>query len=305
MTDALSNSLLDAINAVPDLRVSSQEQALPTIHSSNSWGESRVLLQGAQLLEWAPHGQTPAVWLSPNAKWSPDKSPRGGVPICWPWFGPHETKEDYPPHGIVRAASWQLIKANLFETVGHELHFRWVPGLSHNDYWPFNTPLDLRYTLGDSCEIELITRNDSPTTVTMTEALHTYLGVGDVREVTIRGLEDFEYLDKVNDNRRQHQSGPITISGETDRVYLSTQSDCFIEDPLLKRIIRIEKRGSQSTIVWNPWEEKARRLGDLGETDFLRMVCVESGNVAENRITLKPGEEHRLWVRYSVSALTT
>ena len=305
MTHPLSDSLLDAINAVPGLRVSSQEQALPTIHSCNSWGDSQVLLQGAQLLEWAPHGQTPVVWLSPNARWSPGKSPRGGVPICWPWFGPHHIREDYPPHGIVRAASWQLIKANLLESVGHKLHFRWVPDLTHNDYWPFNTPLEVRYTLGDACEIELITRNDSPTTVTVTEALHTYFGVGDVREVTIRGLEEYDYLDKVNGNRRQHQSGPITISGETDRVYLSTQSDCFIDDPLLNRIIRIEKRGSLSTIVWNPWDEKARRLGDLGETDFLRMVCVESGNVAENRITLKPGEEHRLWVRYSVSVLTT
>ena len=305
MTHPLSDSLLDAINAVPGLRASPHEQALPTIHSCNSWGDSQVLLQGAQLLEWAPHGQTPVVWLSPNARWSPGKSPRGGVPICWPWFGPHHIRKDYPPHGIVRAASWQLIKANLLESVGHKLHFRWVPDLTHNDYWPFNTPLEVRYTLGDACEIELITRNDSPTTVTVTEALHTYFGVGDVREVTIRGLEEYDYLDKVNGNRRQHQSGPITISGETDRVYLSTQSDCFIEDPLLNRIIRIEKRGSLSTIVWNPWDEKARRLGDLGETDFLRMVCVESGNVAENRITLKPGEEHRLWVRYSVSVLTT
>lgn len=305
MTHPLSDSLFDAINAVPGLRVSSQEQALPTIHSCNSRGNSQVLLQGAQLLEWAPHGQTPVVWLSPNARWSPGKSPRGGVPICWPWFGPHHIREDYPPHGIVRASSWQLIKAILLVSVGHKLHFRWVPDLTHNDYWPFNTPLEVRYTLGDACEIELITRNDSPTTVTVTEALHTYFGVGDVREVTIRGLEEYDYLDKVNRNRRQHQSGPITISGETDRVYLSTQSDCFIEDPLLNRIIRIEKRGSLSTIVWNPWDEKARRLGDLGETDFLRMVCVESGNVAENRITLKPGEEHRLWVRYSVSVLTT
>ena len=305
MTHPLSDSLLDAINAVPGLRVSSQEQGLSTIHSSNAWGESRVLSQGAQLLEWAPHGQTPVVWLSPNAKWSPGKSPRGGVPICWPWFGPHHIREHSPPHGTVRAASWQLIKANLLENVGHELHFRWVPDLTHNEYWPFNTPLEVRYTLGDACEIELITRNDSPTTVTVTEALHTYFGVGDVREMTIRGLEDLEYLDKVNDNRRQHQSGPITIGGETDRVYISTQGDCFIEDPLLNRIIRIEKSGSQSTIIWNPWEEKARRLGDLGETDFLRMVCVESGNVADNRISLKPDEEHRLWVRYSVSALTT
>jgi glucose-6-phosphate 1-epimerase len=139
----------------------------------------------------------------------------------------------------------------------HRLHFRWAPQSSHSDYWPFNTPLEVRY------------------------------------------------IDKVDDGRRKQQSGPITMTGETDRIYLSTQADCLIQDPLLNRTIRIEKRGSRSTVVWNPWDEKAKRLGDLGENDYLKMVCVESGNVADDRITLKPGEEHRLWVRYSVAAITT
>ena len=305
MTQATSDSLIGAINVVPGLHLSVREQALPIIHSRNPEGESQILLQGAQLLEWTPRGHAPVVWLSPNARLIPGKSPRGGVPICWPWFGPHDTRADYPAHGVVRAGSWELVKATCLENEDHELRSRWIPDSTQRDYWPFGTSLEVHFTLGDACEIELITRNDSTMSLTLSEALHTYLGVGDVREITIRGLEDCDYIDKVDDGRRKHQSGPVTISGETDRIYLSTQAACIIEDPILKRIIRIEKRGSQSTIVWNPGEEKAKRLGDLGETDFLRMVCVESGNAVENRITLKPGEEHRLWVRYSVSRLMT
>ncbi len=303
MAHSLADTLLDLINNVSGLSVSTEEHGLPIIHCRNAWGESQILMQGAQLLEWSPHGQPPVVWLSPHARWRPGKSPRGGVPICWPWFGPHESREDYPAHGIARAASWELTEASLLEDESHQLLFRWVPDSTHSGYWPFNTPLEIRYTLGDALEIELISRNDSTGTLNLSEALHTYFGVGDVREVTIRGLEGGEYLDKADNGRRQYQSGPISITGETDRVYLSTQSDCLIEDPLLNRIIRIEKRGSQSTVVWNPWEEKSKRLGDLGETGYLNMVCVESGNAADDRITLKPGEEQRLWVRYSVSAL--
>ena len=298
-------ALLQLTNNVTGLSVSTERHGLPIIQCRTAGGESRLLVQGAQLVEWAPHGQPPVVWLSPDAKWIPGKSPRGGIPICWPWFGPHDTREEYPPHGIVRAATWELIKATLLVDESHRLHFRWAPQSSHSDYWPFNTPLEVRYTLGEALEIELVTRNDSTEDLTLTEALHTYFGVADVREITIRGLEGFDYIDKVDDGRRKQQSGPITMTGETDHIYLSTQADCLIQDPLLNRTIRIEKRGSRSTVVWNPWEDKAKRLGDLGENDYLKMVCVESGNVADDRITLKPGEQHRLWVRYSVAAITT
>lgn len=289
---------------ITGLRLTQTETGLPLIHCHNDFGTGKLLLQGAQLLEWSPTGQRPVVWLSPHAKYTARKSPRGGTPICWPWFGTHESQPELPAHGFARIALWKLERASQLSNGGHQLVFSLIRDPHSLDLWPRNTPLQVCYTLGESLEIELITKNDSAEPLTVTEALHTYFGVGDVRDVTIRGLEGSDYLDKVDAGTVKRQARTITISEETDRVYLSTRSDCFIEDPNLNRIIRIEKRGSLTTIVWNPWEEKALQLGDLGETDYLNMVCVESGNAGNDPVTLRPGEEHHLWVRYSVSPLT-
>ena len=305
MHQTSTTASIDHLTGVPGLTLSQSEAGLPLIHCQNRFGTGKFLLQGAQLLEWAPTGQSSVVWLSPHSRFVEGKSPRGGSPICWPWFGAHESRPDAPAHGIARAARWKLAHTNQLSNGTHQLIFSLIRDPHSLDLWPFNTPLQIRYRLGASLEIELITKNDSAESVTVTEALHTYFGVGDVRDVTIRGLEDGDYLDKVDAGTSKRQAGAIKISGETDRVYLSTRSDCFIDDPHLNRIIRIEKRGSLTTIVWNPWEEKALRLGDLGKTDYLNMVCVESGNAGNTPVSLQPGEEHRLWVRYSVSPLIT
>jgi D-hexose-6-phosphate mutarotase len=152
-------------------------------------------------------------------------------------------------------------------------------------------------------EIELITRNTGVTPITVSEALHTYFQVGDVREIAVNGLDGCEYLDKVDGYKRKQQAGPVTFSGELDRVYLDTVTDCLIDDPGLNRRIRITKRGSRSTVVWNPWSEKAAKMGDLGGDGFLKMVCVESANAADNLVTISSGEEHRLGVIYRLEAL--
>lgn len=303
MQQTSTQASIDDLTSTPGLSRSQTETGLPFIHCQNRFGTGTLLLQGAQLLDWAPTGQPSVVWLSPNSRFVAGKAPRGGVPICWPWFGAHESRPDAPAHGIARAAQWNPAHATQLSDGTHQLTFSLIRDPHSLDLWPFNTPLQIRYTLGASLEIELITKNDSAEPVTVTEALHTYFGVGDVRDVTIHGLEGGDYLDKVDAGTLKRQAGAITISEETDRVYLSTKSDCFIDDPRLNRIIRIEKRGSLTTVVWNPWEKKALQLGDLGETDYLNMVCVESGNAGTTPVTLHQGEEHRLWVRYSVSPL--
>jgi glucose-6-phosphate 1-epimerase len=103
--------------------------------------------------------------------------------------------------------------------------------------------------------------------------------------------------------KRKTQTGPVTIGAETDRIYLDTSADCLIDDPGLKRRIRIRKRGSHSTVVWNPWIEKSVKMGDFGENGYLNMVCVESTNAADDVVTIAPGGEHRLWVRYETESM--
>jgi glucose-6-phosphate 1-epimerase len=285
------------------IQLEQTESGLSLLHIANPWGTARILTQGAQLLDWIPTCSQPVVWLSPFARFTPGKSARGGIPICWPWFGPHDSNPAMSAHGPVRAVEWTLADATTLPDGSHRLDFRLPSGNIDPQAWSHHTSLRLIITLGTDLKLELGTHNHSNETLVLGEALHTYFYVSDVRHSRVLGLEDEEYLDKVDNGHRKRQAGPIVVTGETDRVYLNTTQDCVIEDAGIKRRIRISKEGSHSTIIWNPWIEKAARLGDMGDNGYLEMLCVESGNAAENRAHLAPGEEHWLKVRYSVEAM--
>jgi D-hexose-6-phosphate mutarotase len=158
-------------------------------------------------------------------------------------------------------------------------------------------------TLGKTLRLDLITRNTGSEAFVLGEALHTYFHISDVAQMTIRGLENCDYLDKVGEPARRTQQGGIVIESEVDRVYVNTAADCVIEDRGLNRAIRIAKTGSLSTVVWNPWTEKANKMGDFGEHGYRGMVCVESANAFDNLVSVAAGATHCLSVEYSVEKL--
>jgi len=263
---------------------------------------ARVAIQGAQVLEWAPKGQRSVIWLSTDAKFIPGKSIRGGTPVCWPWFGAHATNSDYPAHGYARTVDWDLLSSELLADGRIKLVFSIQTSDATRRVWPHTSPLECHIFLGNTLELELITRNDESVPIIISEALHTYFAVSDVRQVRVSGLDACEYLDKVDNFNRKTQQGVINFSGEVDRVYLATESKCVIDDSNWKRQIHITKRGSRSTVVWNPWIDKSQAMGDMGESGYLNMLCVESGNAASDVVTIEPAKEHRLWVRYHVES---
>jgi len=266
---------------------------------ANAHARASIFLQGAQLTEWTPHGQAPVIWLSPAAQFIEGKAIRGGVPVCWPWFGGHASEPGFPAHGYARTSPWEVLETAALEDGTTRLSLRLPPNPA---LWPHNTPLEIRLSVGKTLEIELRTRNQGTETVVLGQALHTYFKVADVRRIAILGLDGCPYIDKL-DGAGKRQAGPVGVAGEVDRVYLEVGGDCWIEDAGLGRRIRIGKRGSASTIVWNPWIEKAAQLGDLGEDGYLGMVCVETANAALDTVSLAVGEEHRLAAVYSVEAL--
>lgn len=269
----------------------------------NTHGTATIALQGAHVMTWAPLGEEPVIWLSPAAKLAPGKSIRGGVPICWPWFGPHATEPKFPGHGFARTVPWEILKTETLADGATRLTFQLVESDATRAQWPHPSSVTCQITVGKTLEIDLVTRNTGQTPITIGDALHTYFQVSDIRQVTIRGLEGCPYLDKVEDGQRKQQQGPVIISAETDRIYLDSSADCLIDDPGLKRRIRIAKRGSRTTVVWNPWTEKAAKMGDFGDDGYLHMLCVESANCADDVVSLPPQGEHHLWVRYSVERL--
>lgn len=287
-------------SAPADARLSPIGEGLHEIVCDNPLASYRVLTQGAQLLTWHPAGAPEVVWTSPHARFLPGKPPRGGTPICWPWFGPHSNAE-YPAHGLVRAREWTLESYTRAADGTDSVHFSTTTSPDTSPLWPHSARLDVTYHLGMSLHLRLETTNLGIEPITITEAVHTYFGVGDVREIEIHGLSGSTYLDRLASDARKQQSGPIAITGETDRVYLATGPECSIVDPILNRTIEISSQGGRSKVVWNPWSEKASKLGDLGESDYLQMVCVESGNIADDAVEIAPGERHTLQIRYSTT----
>ena len=262
-----------------------------------------IALQGAHVATFQPRGEEPVIWLSPQAKFAAGKSIRGGVPICWPWFGPHKTESKFPGHGFARTVPWDVLETKALPDGATFLRFGLVESDATRAQWPHASTVQLEVTVGKALRLELVTTNTGKEAFELGEALHTYFQISDVAQMTIRGLENCEYLDKVKDFARFTQQGDITIESEVDRVYVSTSADCVIEDKGLKRAIRIAKQSSKSTVVWNPWTEKAEKMGDFGPQLHRDMVCVESGNALENVITLAPGETQKLVAVYSVEKL--
>lgn len=276
---------------------------LPVVEVINEQATAAIALQGAHLLSWAPTGEDPVIWLSPDAKFAEGKSVRGGVPVCWPWFGPHETEAGFPAHGFARTVPWEVFETNTLKTGGTLLGLRLMQTDRTRAQWPHACELELYISVGAVLEMDLVTRNTGAQPITIGQALHTYFQVSDIRKVNVQGLDGRAYIDKVEAGSRNTQQGPLTFTGETDRIYLNTGDDCLIHDPGLERRIRIHKQGSHSSVVWNPWVEKADKMGDLGEDGYLRMLCMESANAADDVVKIAPGGEHHLWVQYSVEAL--
>lgn len=266
-------------------------------------GHYGVFEHGAQVWSWQPDGAAPVLWLSEKS-WFADGQPvRGGIPVCFPWFGPGRSGDLQPAHGFARLHTWHL--SDTKDTLDRDgrliVEYSLDEAMSgKQENWPHTYTAYLRAKFTPEyvgVELEVINNGDEP--ITFDGALHTYLAVGDVRNVTVTGLEGATYLDKVT-GTTETQDGAIAFDGETDRVYSST-GEVVVNDPGLGRTLVITKSGSANTIVWNPGSEKAAAIADLGDDEWSGFVCVEAGNVLDDAITLLPGQVHRLKQRITLA----
>ncbi len=264
----------------------------PIFEIQHSTCRARVALQGVHLMEWTPAGQPAGLYLSPQAVYEAGKAIRGGVPICWPWFGPHPTDTTLPLHGFVRTRQWEMASATEDE-IGVKLKFILADSAETRQLWPHAFQLELVMHLGATLELALRMTNTDAAAVTITSALHSYLSVGDINRVAIQGLDGAEYQDRVGPPRLCRQVGAVTFSEEVDREYVHA-GKLQVDDSALDRGWQVEGNGSQCTVVWNPWEAKSRRLADLPDDDYHHFVCVETANAWQDEIELAPGASHTL-----------
>ncbi len=257
------------------------------------WSTAEMYLHGAHITNFQVTGQPPVLFMSQLSRFAEGMAIRGGIPIIFPWFG---SREGESAHGFARIQTWDLREVS--QTSSGEVVLRLsLPDSPSAALFPKFTA-DYWVKVGKTLTVQLVIANVSDgRDFTFEDCLHSYFHVGDIASVSITGLKGVDYLDKTeNFARKTERAEHIKISQETDRIYLDTAGPVEIHDSNLGRRIRIEKSGSRSTVLWNPWVDKAEQMPDFGGEEFKQMVCVESGNVAENRLTLPAGKSNTLKV---------
>lgn len=273
--------------------VESGTGGLPRARVAGARADAEVYLQGGHVTRWQPHGAAPVLFLSTRAAYAPGKAIRGGVPVIFPWFGAHPTDRQAPMHGFARSRPWRLASSGPGPDESVVLELALEDDAATRARWPSAFNLRYRVSVGDALELVLEVVNTSPAPFTFEAALHSYLAVGDIRAVGITGLENTTYIDKVDGmTRKRHGAEPLRITGETDRVFLGTRARCVVDDRALDRRLSVDKTGSATTVVWNPWMARAAGIADLEPDDWRRMVCVETANAADDAVTLEPGGRH-------------
>jgi D-hexose-6-phosphate mutarotase len=252
---------------------------LPVIRVESATSTAEIYLLGAHVTHFQRKNETPLLFMSESSEFEVGKPIRGGVPIIFPWFGP---RDGMPAHGFARLAVWELRASQVLADGSVMLHFRLPPDdLFETDYI---------VTVGDTLTMELSVTNTGSSDFSFESCLHTYFKIGDIHQISVTGLNGTRYLDSLIGEQSTETADSIRFTGEVDRVYQNTSGDVEIHDPSLRRIIRVRKSGSKSTVVWNPWIAKSQRMPDFGDDEYLQMVCAESGNVKKNAVVLQAGE---------------
>jgi len=266
-----------------------------------------VAQQGAHIISYQIDGDEPLIWSNPGAVFKHGKAIRGGMPICWPWFGNfqrnpqavqdmRQSSEPANAHGEVRAIDWELMGMG---EDGDALIVEFIQPKAegHLPGWPHTVGVKLQIRMDAALNVSLASFNAGPENVTISQALHSYFAVSDVRQVSIEGLDGVSYLNTLESwDIPQVQAGDITFTGETDRIYQGTPDLVSIVDPAWKRRIQIQTLGSKSSVVWNPWIEKTKTFSDMQADGWQSMVCVETANVMSDVVTLKAGDMHVMGV---------
>lgn len=282
------------------------DSGLQYLEIDNPLATGKIALQGGHVMQWQPKFLAhPVLWLSSNARYVKGRSIRGGVPICWPWFGAHPTDSTLCPHGFARVIPWRVMDIDATPTGATRiiLEMQQTPEAQRQLSYPYE--LTLTITIGRRLRIDLATTNRAEHPFVISEALHTYLNVSDLSNIKITGMVDCAYADKLLKYERNVEHNDLTFDGgEYDRVYVDHSSDCAVHDEGYDRIIHISKSGSDTTVVWNPGSDKAAQMGDMGVGDeWRKTICVETTNALDNIVVINPGRKHTLSTEYWIETM--
>lgn len=265
---------------------------LDVVRVATPQASAEIYLQGAHLTSWAPAGRE-VLWMSRASRFSAGSAIRGGIPLCFPWFGAHTGSEGAPAHGFARLRTWELVSGDEVGDAAVVTLRLADDELTRSSPWPH--PFEARYTVtvAAALTVSLDITNCGDEDASFEEAMHTYLAVEDIRRTVVRGLEGVPFVDRLA-GPADAESGPVRFTAETDRIYLGTRGSVTVHQEGSGTGVTIAKDGSDATVVWNPWVAKAQAMEDFGDDEWTRMVCVETCNVRDAQVHLRAGDTHTM-----------
>jgi glucose-6-phosphate 1-epimerase len=273
----------------------------PMIDIDNQYATAKISLFGGQVLSFIPKNQTKDVlFLSDKASRDTGKAFRGGIPICWPWFGNDTSSFDRPAHGFARNLPWKKLNTISNKDGSTSVKLRLSNTEETLAIWPYEFELIIDITVGEKLTVALTTKNNDTRDIIISQALHSYFNVGDISQVSVSGLDGINYLDKLDSYILQQQKGDVIIAQEVDRIYQDVSTAVQLVDQSFNRIITVSSQASNSTVVWNPWQENCAKLSDLSADDYKHFLCIENANVFEDSVTIAAGESHTLTAVFKV-----
>jgi len=265
---------------------------LVAISIYNKFADAEICLHGAHITRFTPHGSFDILWMSDDSYFEVGKPIRGGIPLCFPWFGPHSSDATKPAHGFARLMYWDVVETASLETGETRVRLQLCSSEKTKEYWPYDFCAELNILVGRTLEVRLTITNTGKEVFDYSAALHSYFNVSDIGNVKIEGLEGTSYYSGFGNELFVQDTQLLEINQEENRRYIETEGDCVIYDEAFSQAIRVAKEGSKVTVVWNPGEETASKMEDIHEGGFEAFVCVEAVNFYDDTIHLSPGEKH-------------
>jgi glucose-6-phosphate 1-epimerase len=257
------------------------------IQIDNAHAKAEISLFGGHILSFVPkHDNRQRLWVSENALFDAKKSIRGGIPVCWPWFGDHKTEDNVPAHGYVRTQTWKIISS---EDTASETLICLQPASCSETGFASHASLRLEVRVGKILNIQLHTSNIGDQDFSYTCALHSYFTIGDIHSCRLQGLSG-QYRDKTQNYALFTTPENYTFLAETDRIHLQQPKKVSIQDG--KNVTDVMSSGHDSMVVWNPWQDKSSSMSDMANDSYLTMICVETAVTQGHEV--KVGETHIL-----------
>ena len=271
---------------------SEMENDLIFVSVVNKYAEADICLYGAHVTRFRPYNTMDLLWMSPDSKFEEGSPIRGGIPVCFPWFGPHKTDPQKPQHGFGRLMYWNMLGASSLPNGETLIRMQLNSSDATKKYWTSDFSAEMQFVIGRTLNVTLKVTNTSAGIFDYTCALHSYFNLSSIENITIEGLHNARYHSQLRPGDFIQETPLLKVEEAETRHYYDTEATCIIDDGVFSRRIRIAKAGSQNTTVWNPWQEACAQIPDIPDDGYQSFVCIEAVNAFNGFIRLAPGETH-------------